>query len=64
MVIEHHWAARLRDAIAEAGGGALAQAMITPQALVMVGAEMEAMIELVTGGPVTAQLVREFVFPD
>jgi len=26
--------------------------------------EMEAMIELATGGPVTAQLVREFVFPD
>ena len=45
MVVEHHWATRLREAIAGAGGMMLAQAMITPQALVMVGAEMEAMIE-------------------
>ena len=33
LVIEHHWATKLRDAIAEAGGVALAQAMISPQAL-------------------------------
>lgn len=45
LVIEHHWAARLRDAIAEAGGRSLAQAMITPEALMMVGAELEAIVE-------------------
>jgi uncharacterized membrane protein len=45
LVIEHHWATRLRDAIAEAGGVALAQAMISPAALVMVGAELNAMLE-------------------
>jgi len=45
MVIEHHWAAKLRDAIADGGGVTLAQAMISPTALVMVGAELNAMIE-------------------
>ena len=30
LVIEHHWAASLRDAIADAGGRALMQAMIRP----------------------------------
>jgi uncharacterized membrane protein len=45
LVIEHHWATRLRGAIAEAGGVSLAQAMISPAALVMVGRELKAMIE-------------------
>ncbi len=45
LVIEHHWATKLRDAIAEAGGVTLAQAMISPTALVMVGAELNAMID-------------------
>jgi uncharacterized membrane protein len=45
LVIEHHWATRLRNAIAGAGGVALAQAMISPQALVMVGRELEAELE-------------------
>ena len=29
-----------------------------------VGLEMEALVELVTGGPVTEELARDFVFPD
>jgi len=29
-----------------------------------VGLEMEALVELVTGGPVTDELARDFVFPD
>jgi uncharacterized membrane protein len=45
LVIEHHWATRLRNALAGAGGRLLMQAMITPQALVMVGAELNAVIE-------------------
>jgi uncharacterized membrane protein len=45
LVIEHHWATRLRDAIAEAGGVSLAQAMLSPTALVMVGKELDAMVE-------------------
>jgi uncharacterized membrane protein len=45
LVIEHHWATRLRDAIGEAGGMLVAQAMITPNALLMVGAELNAIME-------------------
>ena len=29
-----------------------------------IGLEMEALVELVTGGPVTDELVRDFAFPD
>jgi uncharacterized membrane protein len=45
LVVEHHWATHLRDAIRGAGGRTLMQAMITPDALVMVGAELNAAIE-------------------
>ncbi len=45
MVIEHHWAARLRDAIGEAGGELLVQAMISPDLLLTVGAGLEARLE-------------------
>ncbi len=45
LVIEHHWASRLRNAIAGAGGQALAQAMISPTALLMVGQELNAIAE-------------------
>ena len=42
LVIEHHWAADLRDAVIEAGGRTLMQAMITPDALALVGDELRA----------------------
>ncbi len=45
LVIEHHWAAGLRDAIGEAGGRALMQAMISPDALALVGDELRAKME-------------------
>lgn len=45
VVIEHHWATRLRDAVADAGGHALMQAMITPDALAMVGEELRVKLE-------------------
>ena len=45
LVIEHHWATRLRDALADAGGRALMQAMITPDALLLVGDELRAKVE-------------------
>jgi len=45
LVIEHHWASDLRDAIAEAGGRSLMQAVITPDALAMVGEELRVSLE-------------------
>ncbi len=45
MVVEHHWAARLRDAIGDAGGQLLVQAMISPDLLLTVGAGLEARLE-------------------
>jgi uncharacterized membrane protein len=45
VVIEHHWATHLRDAIVEAGGITLAQAMVSPEALLMVGEELRAISE-------------------
>jgi len=45
MIVEHHWAARLRDAIGEAGGQLLVQAMIGPDLLLTVGAGLEARLE-------------------
>jgi uncharacterized membrane protein len=42
LVIEHHWAADLRDAVIGAGGRTLMQAMITPDALALVGDELRA----------------------
>ena len=45
LVIEHHWAASLRDAIVDAGGRTLMQAMIAPDALVLVGDELRAKME-------------------
>ena len=45
MIVEHHWATRLRWALGDTGGTLLMQAMITPDALAMVGAELEAAIE-------------------
>jgi uncharacterized membrane protein len=45
LVIEHHWAADLRDAIADAGGRSLMQAMISPDALALVGDELRVKME-------------------
>ena len=45
MVVEHHWATHLRDAIGEAGGQLLVQAMIGPDRLLIVGAGLETRLE-------------------
>ena len=45
LVIEHHWAANLRDAIVDAGGRTLMQAMIAPDALAIVGDELRVKME-------------------
>ncbi len=45
LMFEHTWAIPLRDAIRRAGGVPLVQGFVTPEALVLVGAEVEAMAE-------------------
>lgn len=42
LMYEHTWAVPLRDAIRRAGGRPLAQGFLTPETLVMVGAELAA----------------------
>ena len=48
LMFEHTWAIPLRDAIRRAGGVPLAQGFITPEALVMVGEELQAIAEAET----------------
>lgn len=45
MLFEHTWATRLRDAILNAGGVPLAQSVVSPAALIRVGAELAAAAE-------------------
>lgn len=45
LLIEHTWARRLRRAVLDAGGYPVIQGVLTQDALLMVGAELEAMIE-------------------
>ncbi len=45
LVVEHHWATALREAIVEAGGHSLMQAVITPDALALVGEELRVRLE-------------------
>jgi hypothetical protein len=42
MLIEHRWAAGLRDAVADAGGRMVAQGFLTPDGLMLLGAELAA----------------------
>jgi uncharacterized membrane protein len=45
LMFEHTWAIPLRDAIRRAGGVPLAQGFLTPEALMMIGAELRAVTE-------------------
>jgi uncharacterized membrane protein len=45
LLIEHTWALELKGAVRGAGGVPLVQGFITPEALMMVGAEVEAIAE-------------------
>jgi uncharacterized membrane protein len=45
LLFEHTWATKFADALGDAGGHMLAQGFLTRDALMMVGAELEAMVE-------------------
>jgi len=47
MLIEHRWAAGLRDAVASAGGRMIAQGFLTPDGLMLLGAELAAAAEAI-----------------
>jgi hypothetical protein len=42
VLVEHVWAARLRETVREAGGRLLAQGFLTPEVVMLVGAELKA----------------------
>ena len=42
ILIEHRWAARLREAVREAGGRLVGQGFLTPEVTMVVGAELQA----------------------
>ena len=60
VVVAHHPA----DEFAVSAYFAFAHALSVQACLYELGLEMEALVELVTGGPVTEELARDFVFPD
>ncbi|WP_342677465.1 DUF1269 domain-containing protein [Methanofollis sp. UBA420] len=45
MLIEHTWAIGLKQALRDAGGFVLAQGMVTPEALLLAGADLAAAVE-------------------
>jgi uncharacterized membrane protein len=45
MLIEHTWAIGLKEALRDAGGFVLAQGMVTPEALLIAGADLAAAVE-------------------
>jgi hypothetical protein len=42
LLVEHVWAARVREAVREAGGRLLGQGFLTPEVVMIVGAELQA----------------------
>ena len=61
LMIEHTWATRLRDVVAEAGGAMVAQGFLTPQALFLVGAELEAQAEALATIELAAEIEAEAI---
>jgi uncharacterized membrane protein len=45
LLIEHTWAANLKTSVRQAGGRMVAQGFLTPEVLLMVGKELEMMVE-------------------
>jgi len=45
MLFEHLWAIKLKEALIEAGAIPIAQGIVTPESLMMVGAELAAAVE-------------------
>lgn len=61
MLVEHHWASGLRDAISDAGGSMLLQGFLTVEGMAMVGAELYATAEAMAAIEVADALEAEAV---
>src|SRR6266568_7261208 len=59
LLVEHHWAAPLFDAIAEAGGTLIGEGFLTSEAGLVVGAEVDALLTAVVAGAEAAEAVAE-----
>ncbi len=59
LLVEHSWAAGLRDAISEAGGSLLVQGFLTLEGLAMVGAELTATAEAIVAIELADALAAE-----
>jgi hypothetical protein len=59
LLVEHRWAAGVRDAVQDAGGRMVAQGFLTPTGLMMIGAELVATADAIDAIEVAAELEAE-----
>ena len=59
MLVEHRWASGLRDAVADAGGRVVAQGFLTPDAVLLLGAELVATVEAIDAIETAIELEAE-----
>lgn len=59
FLVEHRWAAGVRDAVVEAGGRMVAQGFLTPTGVLLIGAELMATAEAIDAIEIAAELEAE-----
>ena len=59
LLVEHRWAAGVRDAVLEAGGRMVAQGFLTPTGVLLIGAELLATAEAIDAIETAAELEAE-----
>ena len=59
LLVEHRWAAGVRDAVLEAGGRMVAQGFLTPTGVLLIGAELLATAEAIDAIETAAEVEAE-----
>ncbi len=59
FLVEHRWAAGVRDAVLDAGGRMVAQGFLTPTGVLLIGAELLATAEAIDAIEIAAELEAE-----
>ena len=59
LLVEHRWAAGVRDAVLEAGGRMVAQGFLTPTGLLLIGAELMATADAIDAIEIAVELEAE-----